>query len=52
MNKSSTQILAKYIILGADLRELWENWDTPNAKQYLSDILDEHDRFLKDEWKL
>lgn len=48
MNKSSTQILAKYIVLGADLRELWENWDTPNAKQFLSDIIDEHDRFLND----
>lgn len=48
-NVTTSQLLAKYIILGADLRELYENFDTPEAKRFLSEIIDQHQQIETDE---
>ena len=47
------QLLAKHILLGADLRELWENFDTPNARVYLEELLEDHRKFLYEQlWRI
>ncbi len=48
-NVTTSQLLAKYIILGADLRELYENFETPEAKRFLSEIIDQHQQIETDE---
>ncbi len=48
-NVTTSQLLARYIILGADLRELYENFETPEAKRFLSEIIDQHQQIETDE---
>lgn len=48
-NVTTNQLLAKYIILGADLRELYENFDTPEAKEFLNEIIEQHQQIETDE---
>lgn len=48
-NFTSNQLLARYVVLGADLRELYENFDTPEAKNMLNDIIEQHQRVITDE---
>ncbi len=47
-NVTNSQLLAKYLILGADLRELYENFDTPQAKKFLSEMIDQHQEIFED----
>lgn len=36
---SNNELVAQYILLGADLRELKESWGTERAEQLLNDII-------------
>lgn len=48
-NITSNQLLARYITLGADLRELSENFSSPNAKTLLDEIIEHHGSITTDD---
>jgi len=45
-NVTSNQLLAKYLILGADLRELKENIGGVMFESLLDDMIVQHEEFL------
>lgn len=48
-NITNNQLLAKYVVLGADLRELYENFDKPEARTMLDEIIQQHESIMINE---